>query len=455
MAKDKASRDARKARRLAMRAAVVPASVRLDPADLLGDIDAWNLRDEGGWLRFDARFGDGVRGYMRPLSGGDVIADAPGPLLALLAIGGARRAGFNEGPARFRHNVLAPADHIGGVGLEGTDHAEPVSGLQHLRHRSREALLADRLLAGRHAEGRGLPLYFVRAETDNSASIGALTDGIAFANLVVAVDNLCAAARTLGRPARVLAVGLDFGLEDVVSADAGEIARGIRSLMTRITDELRRRDLAPPVFLAVGEAGTARIADHPAIRAMWELAWCPGPHRLIVTTPSYVARQDRHGRVTEDGRQTLADLDAHALGAVEAGDDWLCPLPLLAEYRGAEIRVVFRSLSGLVIDPGDPFGAGPAAGFRVTGTDIPVGIASVAVAPDDPCALVLGCDRALTGAAPRLLHACALGPAADDLPANRSAIRDAWGADGLRRWALPADLPLHPAAPDAGREASR
>lgn len=458
MAEGKASREERKARRRERRAAALPmAPARLDPAVLLGDIDAWNLREEGGWLRFDARLEEDARAYLRPRTGGDIIADAPGPLTAILGIGGARRAGFTPGPPRFRFNVLAPADHIGAVGLEGTARAEATAGLQQLRHCSREALLADTLLSRRHAARRGLPLFFTRAETDGAAGVDALGKGLAFGNLLTALDNLCMAAETLGRPARVLAVGLDFGLEDIFTADAGALAQGIRALMARISHEMQRRGLVPPVFLAVAEAGTARIADHPAIRAMWELAWCPGPHRLIVTTPGYAAEQDRHGRPTGAGRKMLAELDAHALTAAEAGEEWSCPLPLLAEYRGTEVRVTFRSLSGLVVDAGDPFGAGPAAGFRIAGTDNPVRIRSAVVAPDDPRTLLLRCDRVPRGRAPRLLHACALDHPGDAGPVNRSAVRDGWqagGADGqvLHRWALPADLPLHP-APGAGRKA--
>lgn len=461
MAKDKETREERKARRRERRRAeqalpivqaqALPAvPVRLDPAVVLGDIDAWNLRAEGGWLRFDARLEDGARAYLRPLAGGDAIADAPGPLLAILGLGGPRRAGFNAGPARFCFNVLAPADDIGGVGLEGTALAEPASGLQHLRHRSREALLADTLLGWRHAARRGLPLFFVRAETDTSAGIEALGNGAAFGNFCTALDSLCAAAGTLGRPAQVLAMGLDFGLEDVVTADAGALAAGIRALMARITQEMRQRDLPPPVFLAVAEAGTARISDHPAIRAMQELAWCPGPHRLIVTAPSYMAAQDRFGRPTEAGRQLLAEMDAHALAACAEGEGWRCPLPVLAEYSGRQIRVLFDAQQDLVIDPRDPFRAGAAAGFRIIGTGPESRIRSVKVAADDPRSLILTCDRAPEGPAPRLLHACALEAAAGDAgPINRSAIRDTWqaaGSDGadLHRWALPADLPLHP-----------
>ncbi|MGA0540467.1 hypothetical protein [Neotabrizicola sp. VNH66] len=402
------------------------APARLDPEELLGDIDAWNLREDGGWLRFDARLEDGARAYLRSRAGGDILADAPGPLYAILGIGGARRAGFNAGPPQFRFNVLAPADHIGAVGLEGTARAEPVSSLQHLPHRSREALVADHLLDLRYRDRRGLPLILTRAETDASASLGALSGGLAMANLVTALDNLCMAAETLGRPAQVLAVGLEFGAEDL-GTDSTGFAEGIRALMTRLSEEMRRRGLAPPVYLACAENG-----DHPSTPAWWELAWCPGPHRLRITAPGYMAARDGFGRLTEAGRDMLAAMDAHALRAVEQGQDWLCPLPLLAEHRGAEIRVTFRALADLVVDAADLFGAGPAAGFALTGD--PAQITGVAIAPDDPQVVVLTLDRPLTGTAARLRLAIG-GP---------STLRDTWAAGGLHRWALPADLPLHP-----------
>ncbi|GAB1363199.1 hypothetical protein MASR1M32_24350 [Rhodobacter sp.] len=241
MARDKPDREERKARRRERRAAEAataaiqapPAALqRLDPAEHLGDIDAWNLRADGDWLRFDARLEEVPRGYLRPVSGGDILADAPGPLLAILGLGGARRAGFTAGAAQFRYNVLAPADHIGAVGLEGTDQALRTAGLQHLRHRSREALIADHLLGWRHKARRGLPLIVTRVETDGAASIAELGQGVAFANFLTALDNLVAAAATLGRRPQVLAVTLGYGSEDVTLDSAG-FAQGCRALMAR------------------------------------------------------------------------------------------------------------------------------------------------------------------------------------------------------------------------------
>ena len=444
----------------------------LDPAEHLGDIDAWNLRAEGDWLRFEARIDGQPRGFLRPRQGGDIIADAPGPLRAILSLGGPRRAGFLRGPPRFAYHILAPADHIGAVGAEGTIATAPSPGLQRIAHRSRDALIADLLLGWRYRAGRGLPLVLVRSETDCSAAIADLGHGQAMRNFLTALDTLRAAAASLGRRPQVLAVAVDFGTEDLHS-DAGEFATGFRHLLDRITAEMRARAMPAPVFLASPEAG-----DHPSTRALCELAWSHGRHRLILPCPGYAFARDRFGRPLGRARARAAEMDAYALAAVESGEDWQCPLPLLAEYRGHEIRVSFRALRPLIVDADDPFSAGPGAGFAISGSDIRV--QSVRRAADDAQALILTCDRALCplpdGQIPQLLFA--LGP-------GGSAVRDDWAAEGWgaegwcaegwqsdqfqpdgaksdapeagdpasltscnpppRRWALPAVLPLHPA----------
>lgn len=445
-------RQQRKARKAAERtgAAAAPLSAppvgaRLDPAEWLGDIDAWNLRAEGGWLRFDARLTDEVRGYLRPLAGGDIIADAPGPLTAILGIGGPRAAGFNSGPPRFAFHILSPADHIGAVGTEGTAAAARTNGLQRIAHRPREALCADLLLSRRHAARRGLPLMLVRTETAAAATLDLLSGGPAFDNFLAALDNLCAAAGALGRAARVLAVTLTWGTEDLATpAPAFETA--MRALMARIEAEMRVRGLAPPVFLAMAEAGTADLSDHPAIEAFHALSWRPGPHRLILPAPGYMFAQEGFGRPTEAGRQDMAAMDAHAIEAAEHGADWFCPTPLLAEAEGTRLRVIFRAMEDLVIDPADPLGAGPAAGFRISEPEAPA-ILSAGIDESDPRALILTCAHA-PGPQSRLLHACGLPPQGDGRCANRSAVRDLWQAKGaggpLARWALPAVLPIHP-----------
>ncbi|MFT4150354.1 MAG: hypothetical protein QM656_09165 [Paracoccaceae bacterium] len=445
--RDGESREDRRRRRKARKTAlpVLPPVGRLDAAALLGDIDAWNLRIDGDWLRFDARLGDHPRGYMCALSGGDIIADAPGPLLAVLGIGGPRAAGFNAGPSPFAQNVLAPADHIGAIGCEGTALAARTPGLQRIPHRPREALCAETLLGWRALARRGLPLILTRVETEAAASVAALGEGIAFANFQIALDNLCDAAASLGRRAQVLAVTLAHGVEDL-GTDPAAIAAGFRRLMARIEGAMTARGLVPPTFLATAETGTARIASHPAVRAFHDLALHPGPHRLILPAPAYAFAQDRNGRPTEDGRLDMARMDAHALTALEGGGDWFCPTALLAEADGARIRVTFRAMEPLVIDPDPPLPAGPSAGFRLN--DPGVAILSAELAADDPRSVILTCDRPPASGA-ELCLACDL-PTTDDRPPNRSALRDLWTAPGatgpLHRWALPAALPIRPGA---------
>lgn len=415
---------------------------RLDAADHLGDVDAWDLRRDGDWLHFTAQLdAEGpARAYQRLAAGGDVIAAAPGPLYGLLSIGGARRAGFTDGPARFCHNVLAPGDDIGAVGAEGTAALAASSHVQHIPHRSRDALIADTLLGWRRAARRGLPLFFVRAETDGSASLEALASGLAYRNFLAALDSLVAAASTIGKRAQVLSVGLDFSLEDQ-TASAGTYAAGIRALMGQIERDMARRGLHRPHFLMTFEAGTHSVSSHAAMLGQWELVWSHGAFSLAFPAPGYMFEQTRFGRPTDAARQRMAEMDAHALVALSNRQEWLCPLFLLAEYQGHEVRVTARAMTGLVIDPA--LTNDPACGFSLSGTGVRV--TSARIAEDDPQALILTCDGAPLGC--NLRYAYGADPSGDAFPANRGAIRDTWMGESLmggplHRWALPAVLPV-------------
>ncbi len=412
----------------------------LDVAERLGDVDAWDLRRIGDWLHFTALLDpDGpARGYQRPLAGGDVIAAAPGPLYGLLSLGGARRAGFNAGPATFAHHVLAPGDDIGAVGAEGTAEVAASGLLQHIPHRTRDALLADVLLGWRRAARRGLPLFMVRTETDGSSSPSALGQGLAYRNFLAALDSLVAAAKALGKRAQVLSIGLDFSLEDQTS-DAAAYATGVRALMGQIERDMAMRGLQRPHFLMTAEAGTQSISTHQAMPGQWELAWSHGDHSFAFSAPGYMFEQTRFGRPTETARQRMAEMDAHALVALTNRQEWLCPLFLLAEYQRHEVRVTARAMGELVIDRG--LTGDPACGFSLSGTE--ARIIAVQVAEDDTQALILTCDRVPEGA--DLHYAYGAPPSADAFPANRGAIRDGWSSESqaggpLHRWALPAVL---------------
>ncbi len=417
-------------------------------AEQLGDIDAWGLRQQGEWLHFTARLEADrpPRDYRKPLDGGDIIADAIGPLQAIFSIGGARRAGFNAGPPAFAYHILAPGDDIFAVGLEGTDDAQVVDGLQRIPHCSRDALIAQALLQMRYDARQALPLMVVRAETDTSASLEALIGGQAHANFRTALDSLVAAAARLGKPARVLAVGIDLSLEDQIGDPASKLV-ALRKLMQRIEADMAARGLHRPVFLITAEAGTQQISTHPVMLAQWQLAWAHAPHRLALPAPGYMFEQTRFARPTEAARVRMAEMDAHAITALARRRDWFCPQILLAESRGKEVRVTLRAMGDLVIE--DRFGAGPSCGFSVKSAGKPYQVKSVARDADDAQALILTLDRALTARAELAYAYGAETPSPDAYPANRGSIRDSWStpsrAEGglLHRWALPALIPIH------------
>ncbi|MFZ1728323.1 MAG: hypothetical protein WBO29_01450 [Albidovulum sp.] len=421
--------------------------VQMDVTEWLGDIDAWNLRSDGAWLRFDGHLDSRLspRQYQRPLGGGDIIAATPGPLYALFSLGGARRAGFNDGPPDFPFHVLAPGDHIGAVGLEGTAQAGATDQLQHLSTTTRDAMIGDCLLHWRKASGRSLPLFVARTETDGSADISALATGQAYANFVTALDNLVAIATSLGKSPKVLAVGLDYSLEDQHS-DATTYAEGMRALMRRIERDLGRRGLQRPIFLATFETGTEHLQEHPSILGQWELAWSHGPHGFAFSAPAYMFEQTGFGRPTDNARLRMAEMDAHAIVALSAREKWTCPLFLLAEQDGQQITVTADALADIHLDPADPFKAGQACGFSITGTDAPVKITGVSLSKDDTKALILDCDTAPTGPAVTVHYALGGGGK------NCGSVRDSWtmpsrgGGPDLHRWALPAILPVRSGA---------
>ncbi len=420
----------------------------LDPLEVLGNVDAWNLRREGDWLRFTARLDPalGPRDYLRDPTGGDIVAVAPGPLYGILSIGGSRRAGFNEGLASFPHHVFAPGDHIGAVGLEGSAKAEPTGSLQKLAHCTHDALIAQTLLQWRAEAMAALPLFVTRTETDNAPTATALLTGLAFENFFAAVDSLRLAAQKLGKEPKVLAVGIDHGAEDISSSQS-EIENGLRALMTKIEAGLHQRGLQRPIFLLACEGGPGAAADHPAILAQTRLGWLKDGHNITISAPGYAFERDRFGRPTSDARLRMAEMDAHAIAALTARADWACPCPLLAEYDDKDIRVTFSAMEPLVIDPAltDDI----SAGFVIVGSKKPLEIVTAKVDPRDPKAIHLRTKTSIKGEKPLLRYA--LPGMSDDGAPKRGAIRDGWSAQStgsavpLHRWALPAELPLNEA----------
>lgn len=415
----------------------------------LDKLDVWDVTQAGDWLMFNGRLPgkQGVRRYRLAAAGGHVLADAPGPLCAILGIGGARAAlADDHRPCDFPQHILAPADDIGAVGHAGTERAAQTALLEHLREMTHEALTAEAFLNWQMDKHQPLPLFVTRVETDESADAAALAQGPALENLLIAAANLGRAAASMGKKARLLAVTLDYALEDT-SGSALAYRDGVLALMTRIGTGLTALGLTPPVFVTRFERGSDALPDHHAIVGQWELVWNHGDHRLLFSAPGYMFSHDDTDRPTPDARRQMAEMTA---AAISDPDHWQCPLFHLAETTpcpdGAQIRLVAQARSGLVLAAGDAACAGHPVGLRLVGDTAGAKITAVAVDPADPKALLLTLDRMPAG--PDLRLAYAIGAADPAGGAACLAIRDDWSltsATGatLHRWALPCLLPIH------------
>jgi hypothetical protein len=431
---------------IALRLGTAPATA--SPAmdqTLLEDIDAWDIRAEGDWLRFTARLDgrQGVRGFLRHRDGGAILGDGQGAVMGVLALGGPRAALATPGRSAYPHHVVAPADDIGAVGMAGIEAAPDTDRLEPLRECTHEALVAETLLDWRMEAFAPLPLFVARAETDASPTAADLARGQAVANLATAAHNLRAAATLMGRRARIAAVCLDYALEDL-SEDAAAYRDGMLAAMASVEAALAAEGFDTPLFVARFENGLPDAAPAAALEGQWELSWNHGDHRLVHSAPAYMFALDAHDRPTAEARRQMAEMTA---AAIVAGTDWRCPVLHLAEREaGAEetIRVTLQAGEDLVLDAEDPLGAGPAMGFRLTGAENGAAIREVAIAPDDPKAILLRSDRRPEGADLRVAYAVT---AEGDARRATGAVRDTWSLESrtgtrLHRWALPAHLPV-------------
>lgn len=409
--------------------------------DLPEDLDLWAARRDGDWVLFQANLpgADGPRGYRRHVEGGTILAESRGPLFAILGIGGARAALASPGPGRYPFHVFASADDIGAVGMGGEGEAAVTALLQPFTEMTHEALLAEALLSVRAEARLSLPLFFVRAETDTAATSVSLGTGAAIANFERALGNLVAAAKRLGTRAQVLAVTLDYVLEDI-SGDPTAYRDGIIALMERITRSMAKHALARPIFLSAFDCGTQTITSGPALDGQWELSWNHADHQLVFAGPSYAFAIDDTGRLTDEGRRAKAAQSAAALLAVQAGQRWHCPTIQLAERDGTDIRLICEAMAALEIDPADPFGAGIQGGFRLEGVTNGAAIKSVSIDSKDRKAVVLACTKRPEGEDLYVTYAHGADPVPGPYPSNRGSLRDASGSDGVHRWALPARL---------------
>jgi hypothetical protein len=138
--------------------------------------------------------------------------------------------------------------------------------------------------------------------------------------------------------------------------------------------------LPEPVFTMRADETGARVREH------WQLAVFPGDHRLVFCGPGHAFDLDANGRPTAAGMAAMAQAEAAAITATLARAPWRCPRLLLAEAAGpGQVRVVTDALTPLVLDAG----AGADCGFAIVQDGQAVPVTGVAIAKDDPRAVIL------------------------------------------------------------------
>jgi hypothetical protein len=431
-------------------------TTRMVDASVLGDINAWDVKEDGDWYLFHADLpgAQGIGQGRRPVPAvADnvpcIIAQPSAALYGLLALGGARRGMTCDTPVRFPYHLLSTGDDMGAAGPAGSEKVEENQRLERLTEQTRDSLIGDEIIARRMADYRALPVMYVRGETDSSSSVAGLASGAAMGNFRQSVANFCAAAQSLGVAPKVLAVSLDFTLE-AIEDDARSWHAGMYDLMQSITDLFVDHKLRKPLFVAQFEAGTQTLSDSPILRAQWDLAWNKGGHDFVYAAPSYMFELDAFSRATPKALAQMAEMDAFAIEARNSDEEWTCPILLLAEREEDTciIRCTAQSMNTLVLDEDDALNAGATCGFMLDGCTNGAKITGVEIDPERPNDLLITCDKSPEGNGLHLMYALGHAVLSDGMPANRGALRDAWqheSATGitLHRWALPAALPVH------------
>ncbi|NHF73017.1 hypothetical protein [Paracoccus xiamenensis] len=410
------------------------AAIPLDPA-ILGDIDGWDVTRQGDWLSFTARLpgADGPRRYLRHISGTGVLAQTPGPVRGIFSIAGGRRFNAPSLSPDFPFHILGTA------AFEDADEDPPL--FDNLRHCGLDADLAAALLRRRHADFRALPLFACAAcprEGD-------------LAPFRAALDRFAALGAALHKAPRVAAICLEVSADQVApDQNADAFHHALLSQLDTIAQAVAEAGLPPARMLMTLDCGgwwgsdptRARIAAEGLCR----LALCPGTHDLTLTGSTASLTQDRLGQPLRASALIQAELESRALEALAGRENWTAPILCLVERDGPRgLRALFKSAAPLVIDTGDPMGAGPLAGFALSGAPEGIEISEIGIDPQDPRAIRLTLNADLPReVAARLEYAMPRAPDPDSrLPGWAGALRDDWqGETGtgapVYRWALPA-----------------
>lgn len=353
---------------------------------LADDIDWWNARSEGDWVRFDARLPgtDDSRRYARHASGAGVLADAPGALLGLISL---------AGPRRYTQISVAPdfPYHIVGCPPPEVDESPLFA---NLGHRGIDTGICDRLLARRHAAFRRLPLHVTQPCLLVPSAPLEKADLTEFTQ---ALNRIATFARELGRPARIIAVAVELGPQHVTTgATAEDMHLAVLGLLDRVAADIRAAGMGEAPILLTVDAGAwwnddAELAQCAA-DALQRLILCPGAHVIVPVGSTTGLEQDDLGLPSKAAMAEQILREVSVIERLQDRQTIAAPVLYLAErIDPRHIKAIFKVQCALSIDAGLLDQIGPGAGFSLrladTGEDWP--ITSVEIDPGDSGTLIL------------------------------------------------------------------
>lgn len=305
------------------------AGGRPGPAELIPDFDAWNVREDGDIIYFNAHiYGDSPREYLR-YGSSDPWANAHSETLLRLLFGDE----FTDtsplaGPDHEAH-ILTFNDDAGQAGLNGEDRLRDATDIQR-SGRGFAATASDTYLKNcrgpKHWHG-------VRSETVMGAELAELTQGQGLTNLVDTVDQFRSALAPYGRYPAVNTVSILQGATE----DSSDYHAQLLTLCSEISQQMGARQIN--CYQPVGDAfkgDYASVLQTPL--AFVERGALP----IVLVSPVYWCER-RAGslvQITSESMTMLAELDGLAT------KDWLPPLAFLAERDGRTVTVDFEVMAG-------------------------------------------------------------------------------------------------------------
>lgn len=302
---------------------------RVGSPDLVPDFDAWNVRQDGEMIYFNAHlWGPTAREYLR-YGPGDPWANAGSETLLRLVYGDEfTDTAPTHGPEHVAH-ILTFNDDAGQAGLNGEDRLADATDIQRCG-RGFAATAADSHLKGCTGPKRW---QGVRSETVMGAELAELIEGPGFNNLIDSVDQFRAALTPYKRFPAVQTVSILQGATE----DSADYADKLLTLCSEVSQQVGARQFN--CYQPVGDAFKGDYASTlQTLKAFVERGALP----IVLVSPIYwcARRPGSLVQITPEAMTKLAELDGLA------GKDWLPPLAFVVEREGSTIHIDFEVMKG-------------------------------------------------------------------------------------------------------------